>query len=63
MKWTQMSKYRIESTEGYIISKSRVAEEHVYVARAPKTVGYLYAGEDGKAAKAACEAHLLGSKA
>ncbi|WP_324730996.1 hypothetical protein [Pseudomonas paeninsulae] len=60
MIWQQMSQYRIESPEGYIISKSKYAEEHIYVARAPKAVGYLYSGKDGKAAKAACDKHLQG---
>lgn len=58
MNWTQMSKYRIESPEGYIISKSKVDEDStVYVARAPRVVGHIYAGHCSDEAKAACDEH------
>lgn len=61
MKWTQLSKYRIESPEGYIISKSRVSETAVvYIARAPKETGYVYTGNSCGEAKAACNDHLKG---
>lgn len=60
MKWQQMSAHRIESPEGYIISKSRVDEDSVvYVARAPRLVGYLYVGGALGDAQAACDAHLV----
>lgn len=60
MNWQQMSVYRIESPEGYIISKSRVDEDSVvYVARAPRLVGYLYVGGALGDAQAACDAHLV----
>ncbi len=58
MNWKQMSQYRIESPEGYIISKSKYGAGYVYVARAPKAVGYLYSGKDSAEAKAACDDHL-----
>lgn len=58
MNWTQMSSYRIESPEGYIISKSKVNEKaSVYVARAPKTTPIIFCGYDIDEAKAACEEH------
>lgn len=58
MNWTQMSIYRIESPEGYIISKSKVSETAtVYVARAPKG-GVIYGGQSCDDAKRACDTHL-----
>ncbi|CAE6906421.1 conserved protein of unknown function [Pseudomonas marincola] len=58
MIWDQKSKYRIESPEGYMISRSRVSETAVvYVARAPKTAPIIYAGQSLQDAKTACERH------
>lgn len=59
MKWQQMSQYRIESPEGYIVSKSKVNDSiTVYVARAPKVAKYIYSGTDLAQAKAACDEHF-----
>lgn len=64
MNWTQMSKHRIESPEGYIISKSRVSEtKTVYVARAPRVVLYIYSGTSLQEAQAACDEHYKGAAA
>lgn len=61
MNWEQMSPYRIESPEGYIISKSRVNERTVvYIARAPRTAPIIYSGYNIDEAKAVCERHLQG---
>lgn len=61
MIWEQMSAYRIESPEGYIISKSRVNERVVvYIARAPRTTPIIYSGYSIDEAKAVCERHLQG---
>lgn len=54
-----MSSYRMESPEGYIISKSKVNEKtSVFIARAPKTTPIIFCGYDESEAKAACEDHL-----
>lgn len=59
MIWEKKSKYRIESPEGYMISRSRVSETAVvYVARAPKAAPIIYAGQSCDDAKTACEIHL-----
>jgi hypothetical protein len=59
MYWKQMSIYRMESPEGYIISKSKVNEKaSVYIARAPKTTPIIFCGYDETEAKEACEEHL-----
>lgn len=62
MNWQQMSVYRMESPEGYIVTRSRVNERSVvYIARAPKTSPIIYAGRDVDEAKAVCERHLQGA--
>lgn len=59
MEWRQLSSYRFETAEGYLIMQSRVNELKVaYVARAPRTTPILYCGYDMNEAKAACEEHL-----
>lgn len=61
MLWQQLSSYRIESPEGYIISRSRVNETSVvYIARAPRVSPIIYAGRNLDEAKAICERHHLG---
>lgn len=59
MEWRQLSNYRFETTEGYLIMQSRINEKKVaYIARAPRTTPILYCGYDMNEAKAACEEHL-----
>jgi hypothetical protein len=59
MDWHQLSNYRIETPEGYIITRSRVNEKSVvYIARAPRVSPIIYAGRNVDEAKAACERHL-----
>jgi len=54
-----LSNYRIETPEGYIITRSRVNEKSVvYIARAPRVSPIIYAGRNLDEAKAACERHL-----
>lgn len=59
MEWRQLSSYRFETKEGYLITQSRVNEKKVvYVARAPRTTPIIYCGYDVDEAKRACEDHL-----
>jgi len=61
MIWQQLSSYRIESAEGYIISQSRLNERStVYIARAPRVSPIIYSGRNLDEAKAACVRHHLG---
>lgn len=59
MNWQQMSAYRMESAEGYLISQAKHGDGCIYVARAPRIVGYVYSGRSLDEAQAACDAHLV----
>lgn len=58
MNFEQITEYRMESPEGYIVSRSRHGDGFIFVARAPRVVGYLYTGMSSDKAEAACRQHL-----
>jgi hypothetical protein len=58
MTWERKSDYRIESPEGYMVTRFRVQDRRIFVAWAPLEIRHLYVGTSADEARAACEKHL-----
>lgn len=59
MNWKGISKNCLSSDEGYLVSRYRVPEGIVFIARTPApTSKILYSGTQEQSAKAACVKHF-----
>ncbi|WP_213941205.1 hypothetical protein [Pseudomonas sp. dw_612] len=59
MNWKGISKNCLSSDEGYLVSRYRVKEGVVFIARTPAPASkILYSGDHEKGAKAVCIEHF-----
>lgn len=63
MNWKGISTNCLSSEEGYLVSRYRMQFGNVFISRTPQPEAkMIYAGENEKAAKAACVTHLESAK-